>query len=214
MIESKGFNENNDLVASQQVNSQASRMIHHNLSRNTRNDMRPALQTFLICVTGLIISPTWSQERSTGSYQNLRINAQWLESDTLEFTRKNEGGEVETVRVNAVTGEMKIETLRRDGKSQLVAGRPPASESAGSPATLTFENRSQHTVRMFWIDTGGKRHSYGELTPHQSKQQPTYAGHTWQVVSLNDKLDFGNLVADSPRTRVVIEKPLGKLRAM
>jgi dipeptidyl aminopeptidase/acylaminoacyl peptidase len=174
--------------------------------------MRQILKLLLICITGLFDSPAWSKEISTGGYQNLRINARWPEPNLLEFRRKTETGQLESVQIDAVTGDTKVKKLRRSGLGQLVGGQPPRSESAGNPATLTFDNRSQHTVRIYWIDAAGNRHSYGELTTNQTKQQPTYAGHTWQVVSKDDAWDFGNLVADSPDTQIVVEKPLGKYR--
>lgn len=57
----------------------------------------------------------------------------------------------------------------------------PASRHTGAETQLTFENRTQQTVTLLWVDTEGRQRSYGTLAPGQRREQHTYAGHVWVV---------------------------------
>ncbi len=56
---------------------------------------------------------------------------------------------------------------------------PRASVRTGAETAITFINRTEKEVELFWLDSGGERHSYGVLGPGQQTQQHTYAGHIW-----------------------------------
>ncbi len=58
---------------------------------------------------------------------------------------------------------------------------PQASTRTGAETHLTFVNGSEQTVELFWLDSGGRRRSYGTLAPGGERRQPTYAGHLWLV---------------------------------
>ena len=51
----------------------------------------------------------------------------------------------------------------------------------GEETTLTFVNESGEEVELFWIDTAGKRRSYGRLKNGERRSQQTFAGHLWAV---------------------------------
>ena len=59
---------------------------------------------------------------------------------------------------------------------------PRASGHTGQPVRLTFVNRTDSDVTLFWLDSEGRRRSYGRLGPNRQRQQNTYAGHVWLVV--------------------------------
>lgn len=71
---------------------------------------------------------------------------------------------------------------------------PTASRSGGEETTLTFINRSDQDVALFWLDTEGQRHEYGTIQPGARRTQHTYAGHAWLVTGKDDKL-LGAFVA-------------------
>ena len=59
---------------------------------------------------------------------------------------------------------------------------PRASTRTGPETSIVFVNRTPGEIELFWIDTGGRRSSYGKISPGKERQQHTYAGHIWEVV--------------------------------
>lgn len=59
---------------------------------------------------------------------------------------------------------------------------PRASTSAGPETAITFVNRTKREVELFWLDTSGRRRSYGKLGAGKEREQHTYAGHVWEIV--------------------------------
>ncbi len=55
-------------------------------------------------------------------------------------------------------------------------GRSP---QGGSATSITFENRLDRKVRLFWVDGGGRTKAYGEIEPGKSQTLSTYVGHVW-----------------------------------
>jgi dipeptidyl aminopeptidase/acylaminoacyl peptidase len=60
---------------------------------------------------------------------------------------------------------------------------PRASRATGSETEITFVNRSEGVVEVFWLDTRGRRRSYGTIDPGAEHRQHTYAGHVWLAVN-------------------------------
>ena len=60
---------------------------------------------------------------------------------------------------------------------------PRRSVAGGSETTLTFVNDTQSSVTLMWLDMEGRRRSYGTLKPGERRDQHTFAGHVWEVVS-------------------------------
>jgi hypothetical protein len=52
------------------------------------------------------------------------------------------------------------------------------------PATLTFINASQFTIRLEWADYGGELKEYATVEPGQSHRQPTYISHPWVATTM------------------------------
>jgi len=83
---------------------------------------------------------------------------------------------------------------------------PRASERTGPESQLTFVNRTEGDVDLFWLDTSGRRQSYGKLAAGRQREQHTYAGHVWVVVG-----DGGTVLAvfraeESPARAVITGK--------
>lgn len=76
--------------------------------------------------------------------------------------------------------------LRSDG--------PRRSRNGGEETELTFVNRTQGEIELFWLDTTGQRRTYGTLAAGQRKSQHTFAGHVWEVVATNGQ-SLGTLAA-------------------
>jgi len=71
-----------------------------------------------------------------------------------------------------------------EGSPQLrpAEGGPKASTRTGPETTVTFVNRTQAEVELFWLDAEGQRRSYGKLLAGGEREQHTFAGHVWLVV--------------------------------
>lgn len=59
---------------------------------------------------------------------------------------------------------------------------PRPSARTGGETQITFDNRSDGEVEVFWLDAGGERQSYGKVAPGTRRDQHTFGGHVWMVV--------------------------------
>ena len=74
---------------------------------------------------------------------------------------------------------------RKPGPSrplQSVARGPKSSRRTGPETEVTFVNRTGGPVELFWLDSDGKRRSYGRLQVDEERSQHTFAGHVWLLV--------------------------------
>ncbi len=67
---------------------------------------------------------------------------------------------------------------------------PRRSTRTGPETSITFANRTSAEIELFWVDTSGRRQSYGKLQAGREREQHTYAGHVWRAYD-----GKGNLVA-------------------
>jgi dienelactone hydrolase len=56
----------------------------------------------------------------------------------------------------------------------------------GGGTTITFENHTRHSVKLYWLQDPNSRKLYGTVEAGQSYVQNTYAGHGWLVTDEND----------------------------
>lgn len=80
---------------------------------------------------------------------------------------------------------------------------PRASRSTGGETYLTFRNRLDRPVDLFWLDTEGQRVGYGRIVPGGEREQHTFAGHVWEAVAGDDVV--GRFVATEQQTAAVID---------
>ena len=86
------------------------------------------------------------------------------------------------------------------------------SDNNGEGCTVTFENKTPGTVKLFWVNQDGHRTEYGDIAAGESREQDTYAGHAWIVTDEAGKIvgafraaaGGGEAVIDGHRT---IAKP-------
>jgi dipeptidyl aminopeptidase/acylaminoacyl peptidase len=80
---------------------------------------------------------------------------------------------------------------------------PRPSARTGAEITLTFVNRLQEAVELFWNDPDGQRRSYGRIEPGARHEQHTYEGHVWLLIGAGGSL-HGVVEATGDATEVVI----------
>ncbi len=64
---------------------------------------------------------------------------------------------------------------------------PHPSTRTGDETLITFINRTDGDVQVYWIDSEGERRYYATVLADQHHQQQTYAGHVWLVTDRDGK---------------------------
>lgn len=104
------------------------------------------------------------------------------------------------------TGQLNPEAVRVVNLAPL--GREAEGEirsKSNQPSTqVIFINRTAEPVERFWLDTEGKRRSYGTIGPGSVESQGTFATHAWLLTG-KDGAFLGIYVPDERIGRVVIE---------
>jgi len=73
-----------------------------------------------------------------------------------------------------------------EGGNRLWAGRRiRPSRSSTEETTIRFVNHLTQDVDLFWVDEDGARKTYGSVKAGEDRDQHTYVGHTWLIVSHN-----------------------------
>jgi dipeptidyl-peptidase-4 len=96
----------------------------------------------------------------------VRIGGTWWRYDLKTYQVRRDDGTKSTGRA---------ERLRP------VAGGPKASRSSRTETWVTFVNATESEIELIWLDTDGRRKSYGRVAAGASKNQHTFAGHVWLV---------------------------------
>ena len=58
-----------------------------------------------------------------------------------------------------------------------------ASRASSEPTAMTFVNRSDTTLELYWLDFQGARRLYHHLTPGARVKQDTFMGHYWLLAT-------------------------------
>ncbi len=82
--------------------------------------------------------------------------------------------------------------------------RPRPSRTTGEETSITFINRTDGDIEVYWINSGGKRQRYATVHPDGRHRQHTYAGHVWLVTDADGKT-LGAFVATDEAGDAVID---------
>lgn len=86
-----------------------------------------------------------------------------------------------------------------------VTDRPPNdSKSSSVGARLLFQNQTQKSLKIVWLDENGKRHDPIALASASRRLVETFAGHTWILLDEDNKV-VGHVVASEKPARVIIQ---------
>jgi dipeptidyl-peptidase 4 len=82
------------------------------------------------------------------------------------------------------SGDLRETSLSASGFAEglLPQSRPRPTSRTGPESEITFDNRLDREVAVFWLDTQGRRQSYGTIEPRGRKIQHTFSGHVWLVI--------------------------------
>ncbi|HEX8296953.1 MAG TPA: prolyl oligopeptidase family serine peptidase [Chthoniobacteraceae bacterium] len=133
-----------------------------------------------------LVASVVAQQPETGAPARIfrdKVEARWLPGGEAFWYRLDlPEGKKEFVWVDAVKGERRIipEAPKTPPASTELKPRPSRADSS-SETNLRFVNRSGKEARLFWIDAGGRRQSYGTIQPGETREQHTFEGHVWWV---------------------------------
>lgn len=102
---------------------------------------------------------------------------------------------------------MKLKEVERTAEATQVDTTKPTERRgrvAGDESSVTFENRTQSVVEIFWLSGDGGRQSYGKIEAGGSKDQHTFGGHRWQIVTAQGAI-LGEIEAEDQHSVVAID---------
>jgi len=76
----------------------------------------------------------------------------------------------------------------------------------GINTQVWFENKSDRSVKLYWVSYAGELKLYAELEPDERRQQNTYARNTWLITD-TDENPLGYFIVAMDEARAVIPKP-------
>ena len=119
---------------------------------------------------------------------------------SLKVVRGIDLSKVVVVKKPEPKPEDNLKWLPAEGKE-----KPPAKSKTGSFTVVTFQNKSNQNIKLYWIDYGGARKLYGEIAKDSERQQNTYADAVWLVTDAKDK-PLGYFVAGTKMAIAIIPK--------
>ncbi len=155
-----------------------------------RNDLPEGKREFIFVDTDKgIKQPAFDHERLAASLAkatNQKIEAEKLAIDRLIF---DETGSLLTFSFNSSWWKCnlksyKIEATSRDESASsslepLRRWRP--SRQTGEETSITFINRTDKDVDIYWIDSEQQRKRYASVAAGEQYRQHTFSGHVWLV---------------------------------
>jgi dipeptidyl-peptidase 4 len=85
------------------------------------------------------------------------------------------------------------------------------SRKQGEETEIRFDNQTERSVKLFWIDEAGERHAYGRIAAGEQRAQHTFAGHLWLVTN-NQEEELAKFLATAEPATAIIVSPKEKQR--
>jgi len=121
-----------------------------------------------------------------------RVKPNWLPDGHSFWYRVQTGpGRYEFVLIDCKTGKRRSASSPADlGLPALAAVKTSSlpvrirkTSKTGEPSALTFVNRLDEDVDLYWIDREGRHIRYGGIRAGAEREQSTYEGHIWLITS-------------------------------
>ncbi|HEY5345077.1 MAG TPA: DPP IV N-terminal domain-containing protein [Verrucomicrobiae bacterium] len=152
--------------------------------------------------------------RTDNKIYRASVMPHWLPGNQSFWYRVQTGADDwEYVLVDATTGKI----TRADNADSLhLPANVPLSTSTqtqteihpsretGDATRIRFVNRLTEPVELFWIDTGGERQAYGHISPNETHDQNTYAGHVWLVTDASGAT-LGVFEASAEGSEIIVD---------
>jgi len=194
------------------------RVTAHWMKDNTRfwyrNDLPEGKREFIsVDAERGIRRPAFDHERLAASLAKTtsqEIQAEKLAIDRLIF---DESGSSLTFSYNSSwwkcdLSSYEIETVSRDERaasSLEPLRRPRSSQRTGEETSITFINRTDKDVDIYWIDSERQRKHYATVAAGDQHRQHTFAGHVWLVTD-KDGTALVTFMAEEEAADAVIDE--------
>jgi hypothetical protein len=90
--------------------------------------------------------------------------------------------------VCAVADQPNVRSCAQLPQAQACTREPESASRPSKDATgMVFANRSNSTVKIYWLDFQGHRRLYRSLSPGDKTTQNTFIGHNWLIANLRDE---------------------------
>ncbi|MEN6429070.1 MAG: DPP IV N-terminal domain-containing protein [Phycisphaerales bacterium] len=157
-----------------------------------RNDLAGNTREFiLVDARAGMRGPAFDQERLAGSLG--KALEKTMEADRLPIDRlvfDDSGSQLsftcEDRRWQCDLSSCEVREVPKDEQeiSSLPAGRRVRpSRRTGAETSITYLNRTDSPVDVFWVDSEGQRQRYATIDSGGQHRQHTYAGHVWLVAN-------------------------------
>ncbi|XZE45948.1 prolyl oligopeptidase family serine peptidase [Pirellulaceae bacterium SH467] len=83
-------------------------------------------------------------------------------------------------------------------------GLRPRGRATGQDSSITFDNRSEGPVEIFWVSGDNEKQSYGKIEKGATRDQHTFGGHRWQIVNAKGDV-LGEVAAEDEPIRITID---------
>ena len=186
-----------------------------------RNDLRDGKQEYiLVDVEKGTRSVAFDHQRLADSLNKAGVDdakAEQLNLSSLKFdhgtAQFHAGGrnwtcDLQSYEVSEVDGA-KIGN-ESDGTAVHPDDAPSRSGNNGRELVLQFVNQTNSTVELFWLDTGGRRVSYGKIKSGATQEKRTFANHVWLAVDEGGEVVSAFDVQDDSSFAIISTKPIAR----
>ncbi|OHB62294.1 MAG: hypothetical protein A2168_03070, partial [Planctomycetes bacterium RBG_13_50_24] len=179
-----------------------------------RNDLPEGKREFIFVDTGKgIRQQAFNHERLAASLAkaaNQEIHPEKLAIDRLTF---DETGSSLTFSYNKSWWKCDLSSYKIEvtsGDEQVTSsleplGRLRSSRRTGEETSITFINRTDKDVDIYWIDSERQRKHYATLAAGDQHRQHTFAGHVWLVTD-KDGTELVTFMAGEEAADAIIDE--------
>jgi len=86
--------------------------------------------------------------------------------------------------------------------------RPRPSRRSGRETSVTFINRTEKDIEIYWLDSERQRKHYATVAAGDQHRQHTFAGHVWLVTDKEGKMLAAFMAEEEPADAVIDENTI------
>ena len=186
-----------------------------------RNDLPDGRREFiLVDAAAGKREPAFDHERLAAAMAKATGKTAQADRLPVEILEFRDPGLAAIVRAEGKAWECDLKTYEireRADTGPMVSSIPPQefprpTRRTGAETTITFVNRTDREVKLFWLDEAGERQSYGVLGPGQKRDQHTFEGHVWLAIDARDRVLGAYEATESPGSVVLDSSTRGRER--
>jgi len=175
-----------------------------------RNDLADGAREFVLvnAETG-VRAPAFDHVRLAAALAKATgedVRADRLEIDKLEFIESELAFTSQGKRWKYDLGNYEIQAVseKEQTTSSLPArAEPRPSTRTGEETSITFINRTDDAVEVYWIDTEGQRRQYATIPAGEQHRQHTFAGHVWLVAQKDGNKTAVFVATEKPAEAII-----------